>query len=253
LVIYSPFHEYSTHLKVFWASCFKAAIIVRTHESFVFQLGSIEQVRTLLSSIIEFGLSPQFFQQIHDRMRALQSSYQVIQDYDQALRDQYSDLVCFRLDLGYRHEQQHEIDIETVHRHLNSFIRVAKMRTGYLEDLVGSFRVIVQCEQGGYHVHAVFYYERSKPKRNWHYCHQISENWLYVTNLIGIFEDCNASTSADNSLHTSDINTPHHYGTVDGLNNLLSVGFPTQDNHLFSHLRMWPRGSRMIVTGEEEF
>lgn len=244
LAIYHPDYEYSEYIGVFWQACHVIEVL-NTNGSV-----SDEQVDDLIEDIAIQMKGLTFKRSVSDRRYQMKQNRKRIKQYASDLHDRHSRLLVVRVDLNYRMDYQHQIDIDDVYWHLEK-MRKAKNGLQFFENVVGSAWCIEQGETRGYHIHAVYYFRGSKHQKDWYMAKQIGQLWERITQGLGTYHSCNTHAEKAKYEQMGILGVGMiQRDNADACNNAINaVSYLSDNDKDDQYLRMKPKGRRAFATG----
>lgn len=115
--------------------------------------------------------------------------------YLDCLMTHYSKLLFVRVDLKYKNECTHQINITNFDAHMKCLLKYVGKRRRCFESLEGYVWVLEQGDnEGGYHCHLLLIYGASDHQAGWHYADQTGKLWVEITEGKGLFFNCHDTT-----------------------------------------------------------
>lgn len=245
LAIYHPDYDYSEHIEAFWQGC-QHVDVLNTNG-----LLSEREVEALVDHIAIYVKNPVFRRSVSDRRNNTKDNRASIEEYASYLHGGgHSRLLVVRVDFNYRMENQHDIKIDDVYRHLDK-MRRAKSRLSFFENLVGSGWCIEQGVTRGYHIHAVYYFKGAKHKNDWYMANHIGQLWVSVTEGLGTFYSCNTPAEKAKYERKGMLGVGMiHRDDAEACNNAINaVSYLSDADKDDQYLRMKPIGRRAFAKG----
>ncbi|MEN3374573.1 inovirus-type Gp2 protein [Dechloromonas sp. ZS-1] len=121
-------------------------------------------------------------------------SYAKAKDYVDTLFDRCSRYAVVRLDLSYKSDKKHLIDIEQAKLHLDSFLHAkGRERPKIFAKLAGYVWRMDFGIDAGFHFHLLLFFKNAYGVRGAYYGNEFGIYWRdFITKGIGRFENCNA-------------------------------------------------------------
>lgn len=120
--------------------------------------------------------------------------------YVDALQEKFSKLAVIRNDLGYKKDENNQVDVtlEDVKRDLNTLSNNNRNNSAY-DNLAGYIFKIEYGVDKGPHVHALFFFDGNKVQNDKFKADQIGQNWKKITKGRGCYHNCNRNNYKENA------------------------------------------------------
>ena len=244
-----PSHDYSEHLEIFWRACIETGLIGIKYMRYPFQLLTMSRAIVLVDLICQYANTSDFRRPTYDRLYETNSKRNNLRDLAFTLHQRFSRLLVIRVDFKYRKECQHLVRIDDVFKHRDD-IQQLKISDPLLKHSVGSALLIEQGgKNGGYHIHAVFYFLGHDFIADWYIAEQIGKIWVKVTGDLGGYYNVHDKKLKFQSIGKLGIGMIYRSDQAAVRNSIEAISYLAKPEKKDQYLRIKPHNARTLVTG----
>lgn len=198
--IYSCNHRYTGYVRLFDhiaredLQCFKRLQNGQyTYESFAQSSDWLHELTSWMFVVHK----PNVLRDLKAYKHGLGKRQKKLQQRIEALFWKYSRNLVVRVDLKYRIDSQHLVDIETFERHVKTLCNRMANKDTCFNNLRFNTWCLEQAPKGGYHIHLLLIYDGSASTYDCKLAKWVGEVWMNeITDGLGYYWNCHTSKSA---------------------------------------------------------
>jgi hypothetical protein len=255
LTVYSPVHQYSEHIEALWAGCMSIGLIAQSQwfSGMALYHGTLDisHAITLVQSVVAYAKTPSFTRKLSDRLNQAKERNKNLRYYAASLHAKYPKLMVISICFSYLKE--HRVGINDVCDQWEDMLyRIQAERKNTFKHAVGYAWGIEQgSENGGYHIHAVFYFNGNKRQYDQRMAKRIGDLWESLTACHGYYRSSNddktkARFARNGTLGVGMILRSDPVACANATNMLCYLAKIDKDDQ---YLRMKPKGRRTFGKG----
>ncbi len=249
---YSTNHRYSEHIEAFWMGCEAARLLDRVsgyrvsdEELRNMDGGSI--IYSLVSGINAYAHGDRFKRMSRDRRYEMRDKNKSIQGYAREMLAKFSRFLVLRGDMGY--VKNVHITIDDVFDDLDELLDLMHCRHGIFENAVGHAWCIEQGLGKGFHIHFMLLLSGSKHRHDGLLGKMLGSEWLWITNGLGTYHNCNYQKDKYSAAGTCGIGMIHSDNSIECENFINAAAYLADPDKKGQQLRMKPANRRAFATG----